>query len=72
MLHLSGENSMTYMTRKETEKFDNNKNNLDEPVKALEGYYYWYCPRCKKILDAEGGRFVNKCKNCSQIIDWSK
>lgn len=37
---------------------------IEEPAFALGGYSYWYCPRCKRILDCE----ETKCSNCGQKI----
>lgn len=63
---------MEYMDGEEIRKFDIGKKEISDPVRALSGYYYWFCPRCKKVLDSENGHFVHKCKCCNQVIDWSK
>lgn len=40
---------MGYMELKEIEGFDIGTANLDEPIRALQGYDYWHCPRCKEF-----------------------
>ena len=61
---------MGYMELKEIEGCDIGTANLDEPIRALQGYDYWHCPRCKRILDFEDGHIVHKCKSCAQAIEW--
>ena len=61
---------MDYMSANEIQKYKIATENLNEPTPALGSYYHWLCPRCKKALHAEKGRFVNKCLDCDQVIKW--
>jgi hypothetical protein len=59
---------MDYMSDKEIRKYKIETDNLDTEVDALGGYYYWHCPRCKKVLDTVDGKMTRKCLHCRQSV----
>lgn len=61
---------MDFLTQSEIERYKIPTNDIEKPVSALGGYFHWLCPRCKKALHAENGRFVSKCLDCGQAIKW--
>lgn len=56
----------SYMKRSEIRNYKISHNDKTIPEKPLNGYNYWYCPRCKKALRVVNGRFVEICENCGQ------
>ena len=61
----------SYIESEEIRKYKIETDNLDEEVMALRGYYYWHCPRCKKIMDSDNNGFVHRCLNCDQAVKYS-
>lgn len=63
---------MKNLTQEEIKNFKIDDKNINNPHKALGGYNYWHCPRCKEILDSINGTITDKCLICGQIIKWDK
>ena len=59
---------MHYLNTNEIKTYKIQTEDLDKEVDALGGYYYWHCPRCKKILDVLDGKVTRKCLRCRQSI----
>ena len=65
---MEGDYNMLFLEDKDIRAYKIKTENKDEPAKALPGFYYWNCPRCKKILGSGPEGFDKKCMHCGQVV----
>ena len=59
-----------YMEDSEIRRFKIGHNDLNKPEAPLSGYYHWYCPRCRRVLETKEDENTGEkhCIHCEQVI----